>query len=78
MKKKIVTVRLIGLVRLVTIEGSTYFSKIFNSMKTLKSDSHLTKICFICFYESPLKMMKNTFYFILKALFVLKIFKFLS
>ena len=28
--------------------------------------------------ESPLKMMKNTFYFTLKALFVLKIFKFLS
>ena len=28
--------------------------------------------------ESPLKMMKNTFYSILKALFVLKIFKFLS
>ena len=28
--------------------------------------------------ESPLKMMENTFYFILKALFVLKIFKFLS
>ena len=27
---------------------------------------------------SPLKMMKNVFYFILKALFVLKIFKFLS
>ena len=25
---------------------------------------------FICFNESPLKMMKNTFYFILKALFV--------
>ena len=33
---------------------------------------------FICFSESPLKMMKNAFYFILKALFVLKIFKFLS
>ena len=32
----------------------------------------------ICLMESPLKMMKNTFYFILKALFVLKIFKFLS
>ena len=30
------------------------------------------------FIESPLKMMKNAFYFILKALFVLKIFKFLS
>ena len=28
--------------------------------------------------ESPLKMMKNAFYFTLKALFVLKIFKFLS
>ena len=36
------------------------------------------KICVICLTESPLKMMKNTFYFILKALFVLKIFKFLS
>ena len=35
------------------------------------------KICIICFTESPLKMMKNAFYFILKALFVLKIFKFL-
>ena len=28
--------------------------------------------------ESPLKTMNNTFYFTLKALFVLKIFKFLS
>ena len=28
--------------------------------------------------ESPLKIMKNIFYFTLKALFVLKIFKFLS
>ena len=28
--------------------------------------------------ESPLKMMKNAFYFSLKALFILKIFKFLS
>ena len=36
------------------------------------------KNCFICFNESPLKMMKNAFYFILKALFILKIFKFLS
>ena len=36
------------------------------------------KICVICLIESPLKMMKNVFYFILKALFVLKIFKFLS
>ena len=28
--------------------------------------------------ESPLKMMKHAFYFMLKALYVLKIFKFLS
>ena len=28
--------------------------------------------------ESPIKMMKNAFYFTLKALFLLKIFKFLS
>ena len=28
--------------------------------------------------ESPLKMMKNTFYLMIKALFVLKIFTFLS
>ena len=28
--------------------------------------------------ESPLKMMKNAFYFTLKALVVVKIFKFLS
>ena len=28
--------------------------------------------------ESPLKVMKNAFYFTSKALFVLKIFKFLS
>ena len=43
----------------------------------LKSDSHLQKKC-ICFNDNPSKMMKNVFYFILKALFVLNIFKFLS
>ena len=36
------------------------------------------KILFICFNESLLKMIKNVFYFILKALFILMIFKFLS
>ena len=48
-----------------------------NYWKSLKSDSHLPKNSFICFNESPLKVMKNAFYFILKALLVLKIFKFL-
>ena len=32
--------------------------------------------CVICFIESPLKIMKNAFYFILKALFIFKICKF--
>ena len=45
---------------------------------TLKSDSHLPKKCVIWFTGTRLKMMKNAFYFILKALFVLKISKFLS
>ena len=35
------------------------------------------KNLFICFNDNPSKMMKNAFYFILKALCVLKIFKFL-
>ena len=35
------------------------------------------KNCVTCLIESPLKMMKNAFHFNLKALFVLKIFKFL-
>ena len=40
--------------------------------------SPFKKICIICLIENPLKMMKNSFCFILKALFVLKIFEFLS
>ena len=47
-------------------------------VKMLESDSHLPKNCLICFSENPLKMMTNSFYFILKALYVLKIFKQLS
>ena len=54
---------------------STWF---FNNVANVKVRlSPSKKICVICLIESPLKMMKNTFYFILKALFVLKIFKFL-
>ena len=36
------------------------------------------KNCVISLIESPLKMMKSAFYFTLKALFVLEIFKLLS
>ena len=47
---------------------------------TLNLSRNLTfqKMFFICFNDSFSKLMKNYFYFILKALFVLKIFKFLS
>ena len=41
-----------------------------------KSKSHLPEKG--ASFETPLKMIKNTFYFIFKAPFVLKIFKFLS
>ena len=45
----------------------------------LKSDSYLPKkIVLFALLKAFLKMMKNDFYFILKALFVLKIFKLLS
>ena len=45
----------------------------------LKSGSHLPKkVVLFALIKAALKMMKNDFYFILKALFVLKIFKFLS
>ena len=37
-----------------------------------------SKICLIYSNESPLKMMKNAFYFMLKDLFVLEEFIFLS
>ena len=36
------------------------------------------KIVFICFNKNPLKKMKNAFCFMLKAHFVIEIFKFLS
>ena len=51
---------------------------LFSDNFCLKSDSHIQKVIVIGFNESPLKMTKNTFYFILKALFFLKIIKFLS
>ena len=51
-----------------------------NAFQTcLKSGCHLPKkTSVICLIETPLQIIKNALYFILKALFVLKIFKFLS
>ena len=37
-------------------------------LTSLRSDSYLPKNLFICFNDSPSKIMKNGFYFILKAL----------
>ena len=45
-----------------------------STRRFLRSESYLPKNCFICFIESPLKMAKNDFYFILKAFLVLNIF----
>ena len=47
-------------------------------IERLKSDSHLPIFFIIFFNDSPSKVMENAFYFILKTLLVLKIFKFLS
>ena len=43
-----------------------------------KSNSHLPKSCFHLQQWKPFKMMKNAFYFTLNAIFVLKMFNFLS
>ena len=63
--------------KLSKVRRENWLAQIFR--KDLKSDSHLPPKNFcICFNYSPSKKMKNAFYFILKALFILKIFKFLS
>ena len=52
---------------------------IFSSFQNIKVRlSSFKKFFIIYFNDGPSKMLKNAFYFILKALFVLKIFKFLS
>ena len=48
----------------------------FNSIDGISSEAPAMDL-FKVFIESPLKMIKNAFYSILKAFFVLKIFKFL-
>ena len=56
-----------------------FYTVLFISYIYIKVGFSLSKkIYFICFNESLLKMMKNAFYVILKALSVLKVFKTLS
>ena len=61
---------------------NSYFVMIYitrNMLELLKVGLSPSKnICIVCLIESPLQVMKNAFYFILKAFFVLKIFTFLS
>ena len=64
---------------LILADTRTLVRKRDPMVTSLKFDPNLGgRVCFICLNESPLQMMKNAFYFILKALFVLKIFKFFS
>ena len=65
---------------------------VFNMLKTILIVEGIIRFCgrlkvglslskrvrFICFNEKPLKMTNTAYYIMLKALFVLKIFKFLS
>ena len=44
----------------------------------LKSDPHLPKKFVLFASMNSLKMMKNSFYFVLQTVFVLKFFEFLS
>ena len=68
---------IVGKAFIINIFG--FFFIIFCTWKGfLKSDSQLPKYCFICLNKTPLKMLENANYFIIKALFVLRIFKFLS
>ena len=72
------------------VRASMVLKRIIEAEKTIKSFnkemvndlkdglSPSKKFILICFNESSLKMMKNAFYFILKALFILKIFKFVA
>ena len=62
------------MIELLTNRGPRCENKsCFNNIKSALSDLNQFLAT-----EIPLKMMENAFYFILKYLFVLKIFKFLS
>ena len=66
------------ILRIWTHQSSGVAQLLGVAIETLKLDSHLPKICVVCFIETPLKMITNAFYFILKALLIFKKFKFLS
>ena len=55
-----------------------HFAYFLAKMNFLKVGLSPKKNYFVCFEENPLQITKNAFCFTLNALFVLKIFKFLS
>ena len=61
----------------LALKGINYI-KGTNLNLLVKSGCHLSKKNFFCLNESCLKIIQNTFYFMLKALFILVLFKFLS
>ena len=65
-----------GWLALLTTTGSYLGNKEISNVNQFKGA--LSGLRQFLATENPLKMMKNAFYFALKALFVLKIFKFLS
>ena len=74
--KKKTSIKYFHTLTLLKIIASIEMLAFFAYYEYLKSDSYLPKK--IILFALMIKMMKNAFYFTLKALFVLKIFKFLS
>ena len=61
-----------------SIQGPILFNIFINDWSFFALKGALSGLRQFLATECPLKMIKNAFYFTLKALFVLKIFKFLS
>ena len=59
------------------MKWTTEIKQSLNKLNKVRLSSS-KNICIICMIKNPLKVMKKACYFILKALFVLKIFMFLS
>ena len=84
--KKIITLKQFSFYLTLPFLFSEIFSCLLNSLyllectpeSELRLSSRLPKQLCYFLIESPLKMMRNTFYFFVKAVFVLEIFKFLS
>ena len=66
------------LLSMVVVSFPTLISTIYDSKEIMQCKGPLSDLRKFWAIESPLKMMINAFYFMLKALFVIKIFTFLS